>query len=243
MIRLIEDEGQGRLRLVPFDDDAIPQYAILSHTWIADDQEVKFKDMTEGTGRSKEGYKKIEFCRNQAARDELRYFWVDTCCIDKSSSQELSEAINSMFRWYRNAKKCYVFLSDVSTFGLTSLPPEFYCSRWFRRGWTLQELLAPTSVEFFSQEEECLGSKQSLAIDIQNITGIAIEALNGASLASFGVEERFSWTKDRKTKRPEDKAYCLCGIFDVFMTPSYAEGEENALKRLQKKINGSLKRM
>ena len=124
----------------------------------------------EDTGKDKAGYKKIEFCKNQAARDGLQLCWVDTCCIDKSSSAELSEAINSMFRWYKNADKCYVYLSDVSTSehatNVSSSPTtweaSFQKSRWFSRGWTLQELIAPASVEFFSLEGDRLGSKRSL---------------------------------------------------------------------------------
>ncbi|PVH96207.1 hypothetical protein DM02DRAFT_570024, partial [Periconia macrospinosa] len=92
----------------------IPRYAILSHTWGPATEEVNFKDMTDGTGIKKPGYDKIRFCGEQAKRDGLHYFWVDTCCIDKSNSTELSEAINSMFRWYQAAAKCYVYLADVS---------------------------------------------------------------------------------------------------------------------------------
>ncbi len=126
-MRFIKDEGHGDLSLVEQHDEHIPQYAILSHTWGADGEEVTFKDLMEGTGKNKAGYNKIEFCRNQAAIDGLQFFWVDTCCIDKSSSAELCEAINSMFRWYKNADICYVYLSDVSTSGratnVVSSPP------------------------------------------------------------------------------------------------------------------------
>ena len=140
--------------------DDIPRYAILSHTWGADTEEVNFKDMMNGTGKRKSGYDNIRFCGEQAGRDGLQYFWIDTCCIDKSSSSELQEAINSMFRWYRDASKCYVYLADVSRPALdtdvksSQLPWElsFRRSRWFTRGWTLQELVAPAIVEFFSEE-------------------------------------------------------------------------------------------
>ena len=113
-MRLLKVEEDGEFSLIEFIGEKIPRYAILSHTWAADGEEVTFKDLMEGTGRSKAGYQKIRFCGEQAATDGLQYFWVDTCCIDKSSSAELSEAINSMFRWYRDASKCYVYLSDVS---------------------------------------------------------------------------------------------------------------------------------
>ena len=116
-MHLLKIKDDGEFSLIEFTGDKIPQYAILSHTWGADSEEVTFKDLMKGTGKSKAGYQKIRFCGEQAAADDLQYFWVDTCCIDKSSSTELSEAINSMFRWYHNATKCYVHLSDVSICG------------------------------------------------------------------------------------------------------------------------------
>jgi Heterokaryon incompatibility protein (HET) len=239
-MRLIKDEGHGELSLVEHYDDKIPHYAILSHTWGADGEEVTFKDLLEGTGKNKAGYKKIEFCRDQAASDGLQFFWVDTCCIDKSSSAELSEAINSMFRWYKNADKCYVYLSDVST-SLNTWDAAFKKSRWFSRGWTLQELLAPASVGFFSLEGDWLGSKKSLEQHIHKITGIAIEALRGGLLTEFQIEERFSWSKYRETKRQEDKAYSLLGIFDIHMPLLYGEGRESAFMRLREQIDRPLK--
>ena len=114
-MRLLEWKSDGNFSLTKDLIDNNPPYAILSHTWGVDTEEVTFKDLTDGTGKSKPGYEKIRFCGEQARRDELGYFWVDTCCIDKSSSAELQEAINSIFRWYQNAAKCYVYLSDVST--------------------------------------------------------------------------------------------------------------------------------
>jgi hypothetical protein len=243
-MRLLEDDGHGNLSLVEKHETDIPPYAILSHTWGADGEEVTFKDLTEGTGRDKAGYKKIEFCRTQATSDGLQFFWVDTCCIDKSSSAELSEAINSMFRWYRNAHKCYVYLPDVSTAreGIdaqstsTAWKTSFRRSRWFTRGWTLQELIAPASVEFFSQEHDRLGSKQSLEEIIHEITKIAIPALRGKPLSDFKIKERFSWVGDRETKRQEDKAYSLLGIFDISMPLLYGEGREKAFVRLREAI-------
>jgi len=116
-MRLLRLEDDGEFSLVEFVSKNIPRYAVLSHTWGADDEEVTFKDLVDGAGKSKAGYKKIRFCGKQAANDDLQFFWVDTCCIDKSSSAELSEAINSMFRWYHDAAKCYVYLSDVSIGG------------------------------------------------------------------------------------------------------------------------------
>ncbi|ERF75779.1 Vegetative incompatibility protein HET-E-1 [Endocarpon pusillum Z07020] len=221
--------------------DTIPPYAILSHTWGADAEEVTFEDLTKGIGKDKPGYEKIRFCGEQAKQHGLEYFWVDTCCINRADLTELSEAINSMFRWYRNADGCYVYLSDVSspifdTKEESNLQPwesDFRKSRWFTRGWTLQELLAPSSVEFFSQEHNRLGNKESLRQQIHEITGIADSALRGATLSQFSVDERFSWAERRLTKREEDKAYSLLGIFEICMPLLYGEGEEKAFKRLK----------
>ena len=141
-MRLLRYEDDGRLTITSFDDGAIPPYAILSHTWGPDAEEVTFADLAQGGGMHKRGYKKICFCGEQAKQDGLQYFWVDTCCIDKSDQAELSFAIQSMFRWYQNATKCYVYLSDVSTKKrklndmLTQFTWEsaFRSSRWFTRG-------------------------------------------------------------------------------------------------------------
>ena len=113
-MRLLKLGSRGELSLTKNLIKDIPLYAILSHTWGADDDEVTFNDLQNGSGKSKAGYAKIQFCGEQARKDGLQYFWVDTCCIDKPNHTELSEAINSMFRWYRDAVKCYVYLSDVS---------------------------------------------------------------------------------------------------------------------------------
>ncbi|MCJ1402615.1 hypothetical protein MMC11_005835 [Xylographa trunciseda] len=220
-------------------------YAILSHTWGDDDDEVTFRDLAEGTGKTKPGYRKIRFCGQQAARDNLHLFWVDTCCIDKSNNAELSEAINSMFRWYQNAVKCYVYLSDMTINNLMQINDSlqwdwdeaFRKCKWFARGWTLQELVAPPSVEFFSSEGKRLGDKKSLERQIHEITGIAVQALRGTALTSFSVAERMSWAEARRTKREEDKAYSLLGIFDVFMSPIYGEGQQHASNRLRRKIH------
>ncbi|OCK77386.1 hypothetical protein K432DRAFT_304350 [Lepidopterella palustris CBS 459.81] len=237
-MRLLKLKDDGEFCLVEFVGDKIPQYAILSHTWGPDYEEVTFKDLVEGTGKRKAGYQKIRFCGKQAADDDLQYFWVDTCCIDKSSSAELSEAINSMFCWYQNAAKCYVYLSDVAQ---PRWKPAFRKSRWFTRGWTLQELIAPLSVSFFSVEGERLGDKESLEQTIHEITGIAVQALQGCSLSNFSVDERMLWAAERKTKRGEDAAYSLLGIFDIHMPLIYGEGREAAFNRLRRKIKRSLK--
>jgi hypothetical protein len=229
--------------------DDIPRYAILSHTWGEDIEEVSFKDMIDGTGKSKRGYHKIQFCGEQARRDGLQYFWVDTCCIDKSNHTELSEAINSMFQWYRNAATCYVYLADVSKVVLRTndksdqVPwePAFRKSRWFTRGWTLQELIAPTSVEFFSQDGERLGDKESLGRWTSEITGIPIRALQAGDLHNFSTTERLSWQRSRNTTRSEDKAYSLLGICGVYMPLIYGEGKDNAFQRLREEIEKASK--
>src|SRR5256714_1572829 len=241
-MRLLKRSDAGEFGLTEYfvNDDEIPPYAILSHTWVAG-EEVVYEELKDGAGKDKSGYHKIRFCGEQARRDGLQYFWVDTCCIDKSNNNELSEAINSMFRWYRDAVKCYVYLSDVSqpalsvndAFNHRTWESDFRKSRWFTRGWTLQELLAPRSVEFFSREGNRLGDKTSLERQIHMITGITDSALRGAALSQFSVDERFSWIERRQTTRKEDKAYSLLGLFDVFMPLIYGEGEKNAFKRLK----------
>jgi hypothetical protein len=234
--RLPDDNG---FNLVEYFEREIPPYAILSHTWGPDGNEVTFKDLMKGTGQSKPGYRKLSFCCGQAAQDGLDFFWVDTCCIDKSSSSELTEAINSMFRWYQNSGKCYVYLSDVSRSGTTALAKsqEIQLSRWFKRGWTLQELLAPKNVTFFDAVGELLGDRHSLEDTIQKATGIHVDALRGRSLASYSIDERLSWMQFRDTKRGEDKAYSLLGIFDIQLPLIYGEGYSRALERLLKEID------
>jgi hypothetical protein len=150
-----------------------------------------------------------------------------------------------MFRWYRNAAKCYAYLSDVSKNDVDlitwscQLPYEsaFRGSRWFTRGWTLQELLAPRSVEFFTQDCMYLGNKESFELQIHEITGIAVLALQGSPLSQFSVDERISWATNRKTTIEEDKAYCLLGIFDISMPVVYNEGLKNAFIRLRGEID------
>jgi hypothetical protein len=242
-MRLLHRLPNGEFELVSVDDQNPPFYAILSHTW-NDGQEVTYNELLAGTGKDKTGYAKILFCGERAASDGLSLFWVDTCCIDKSDSQELSTAINSMFRWYRRASKCYVYLSDVimpHEIGETEASREawidsFRLSRWFTRGWTMQELVAPSCVEFFSKEGKILGDRTSLEQEIHAITEIPIEAFGGQSLAEFSVEERMGWVAGRTTKMAEDKVYCLLGLFGIFLSPIYGEGEAYATLRLREEI-------
>ncbi|KAL5312995.1 hypothetical protein ACEPPN_019421 [Leptodophora sp. 'Broadleaf-Isolate-01'] len=242
-MRLLHLESSGDFSLTEDYTENVPPYAILSHTWGKDTEEVNFDDFKAGTYTDKIGYRKIHFCGEQAARDKLQHFWVDTCCINKSNLAELSEAINSMFSWYRDAAKCYVYLSDVSTrsdadesFSRFFWKSEFRHSRWFTRAWTLQELIAPDSVEFFSREEERLGDKISLEPSLHEITGIPVEVFRGKPLTQFSVEERMLWATKRTAKRKEDEAYSLFGIFDLHMPLIYGEGRENAFIRLEEEI-------
>jgi len=264
-MRLLYREDTGRIGLTEDLYRDIPRYAILSHTW--EDEEVTFQDINDGTAQQRSGYNKIQFCSDQASRDGLSYFWVDTCCIDKSNSTELTEAINNMFRWYRNAARCYVYLTDVSipnpmtpesslqtrqdliappTARATqparpSWEPAFRSSRWFTRGWTLQELLAPASVEFFSSDGVRLGDKASLEQQICDVTRIPTAALRGSVPSTFGVSERMAWMEHRDTTREEDKAYALLGLFDVQMPLIYGEGRRHASRRLQEEVDWATK--
>ncbi|KAH8726133.1 heterokaryon incompatibility protein-domain-containing protein, partial [Phaeosphaeriaceae sp. PMI808] len=233
------DAGRFTLTKDLVGDDSIPPYAILSHTWGPDSEEVTFEDMTNGTGKQKFGYDKIRFCGEQAEQNGLQYFWVDTCCINKQDNAELSRSINSMYRWYRNAARCYVYLPDISTRkkkrdrdSRDTWESDFRRSRWFTRGWTLQELLAPASVEFFSRERERLGDKSSLMQLVIEITNISPSALRGDPFSQFSVAERLQWIEHRETKLEEDRAYSLLGIFGVYILPVYGEGKAKALDRL-----------
>ncbi|KAI3326475.1 hypothetical protein HD806DRAFT_408973 [Xylariaceae sp. AK1471] len=240
-MRLLKVQDSGNALLTEDLQGDIPAYAILSHTWESDNQEVRFHDISEQIARTKNGYRKIDFCQKQADKDGLQYFWVDTCCINQDSEVELTRSINSMFRWYRDAKKCYVYLSDVSmkcNGNPLAWEESFLQSRWFTRGWTLQELIAPRVVEFFSSEGQFLGDKTSLEQRLCTITGIPVAALRGTTLSEFSINERMSWSRNRETKLAEDKAYCLLGIFDIHMPLIYGEGQEHACRRLRKELEG-----
>ena len=209
------------------------EYAILSHRW--QEVEVLFNDLQSGHAQQKSGYAKLEsFCKQVAAAG-FTYAWCDTCCIDKSSSAELSESINSMFRWYQNAAVCYAYLTDVTTTLTEDDASEFINSEWFRRGWCLQELLAPKNVLFFNRDWKSLGTKADFSQLIADITGIHHEAICGRDLDKYSVAQRMSWAADRQTTRIEDIAYSLLGIFKVNIPLLYGEGER-AFIRLQQEI-------
>ncbi|KAH6662422.1 hypothetical protein F5X68DRAFT_218561 [Plectosphaerella plurivora] len=211
----------------------VPPYAILSHTWGADEEEITFQDFQSGnTTKPGIGRFKLDESCKQAKNDGLFYIWNDTCCIDKSNSSELGEAINSMFKWYKKSDRCYAYLQDVPHDQIGLFPK----SRWFTRGWTLQELLAPEEVMFFSSEWRLLGSCKELAPQVENATGIPQHYLMGiADISEASVAQRMSWAATRQTKRPEDIAYSLLGIFGIVMSMIYGEGEE-AFMRLQEEI-------
>ncbi|TBU54288.1 hypothetical protein BD310DRAFT_82695 [Dichomitus squalens] len=168
-----------------------------------------------------------------------KWAWVDTCCIDKTSSAELTEAINSMYRYYSLADVCYAYLHDVPTSSVDVLEQPgsaFRKSRWHRRGWTLQELIAPELVVFLSQSWELLGTKADLAPLLESITRVPVGVLQLDNVpADYCIAARMAWAADRETTRPEDEAYCLMGIFGIFMPAIYGEGR-NAFRKLQEEI-------
>jgi hypothetical protein len=230
------------LQLEEFYGANVPDYVILSHRW--EEEEVSFADFTrnQATAKAKLGFRKIDLTCRQALKDGWHYAWIDTCCINKCSSAELSEAINSMFSWYESSKTCYVYLSDVRQ---AQSNVQFPRSGWFARGWTLQELLAPESVQFFDHDWKTLGTKKEHSKWISEITGIDQSVLgrtkNKRSLeydvevGSFCVAKRMSWASHRETTRVEDAAYALLGIFNINMPLLYGEGMR-AFTRLQEEI-------
>jgi hypothetical protein len=215
-------------------------YAILSHTWGSEEEEVVYEDIIRGEGTSKPGLgsEKIRFCMRQTAQDGLEYFWVDTCCINKKDDAELSKSLRSMFRWYAEANRCYAFLSDVPQGEIHGAQWEhsFRLSKWFRRGWTLQELIAPPTLEFFARDGKCLGTKANLKLQIAEITGIPDKALSGHDLAHFTLQERRQWQGGRQTREPEDLAFSLLGLLDISMPVLYGEGLVRAQQRLDNEI-------
>ncbi|KAH7926863.1 HET-domain-containing protein, partial [Leucogyrophana mollusca] len=218
------------------EDGALPEYAILSHRWAR--EEVSYQELNNPSLASKlKGYNKIERCCAHALADGYEYLWVDTCCIDKSSSAELSEAINSMYRWYAQARVCYVYLEDVhSDDNPVAEFSEFRRSKWFTRGWTLQELIAPGTIVFLAMDWVEIGSKTSLISALAVITGVDEGVLLGkVSLAKISVATKMSWASQRNTTRVEDGAYSLMGLFGVHLPLIYGEGN-NAFARLQLEI-------
>jgi ankyrin repeat protein len=223
--------------LEEFEADDIPLYSILSHTWGKD--EVTLQDMQLGNATKKAGYEKIKHTCSISSMHGFEYVWIDTCCIDKTSSAELSEAINSMYRWYQESAICYAYLADVQSSTVKglyiSLEDKIRKSKWFTRGWTLQELIAPSMVIFLDDRWQEIGTKASLQTLLSEITGIPTKILQGADLTSASIAQRMSWASKRDTTRVEDIAYCLMGIFGVNMPMLYGE-RERAFLRLQEEI-------
>ncbi|KAI0529889.1 heterokaryon incompatibility protein-domain-containing protein [Xylaria digitata] len=220
-----------------FVSEDIEEFAILSHTWGPGEVTLQdWQSLSTAELELKEGYRKIDHCCKQALEDGYGWVWIDTCCIDKSSSAELSEAINSMFRWYQDAAICYAHLADVSdNIDRDNLLPALSGSRWFTRGWTLQELLAPRDIVFFSENWQNLTTKLKSVEILSTITGIEEGYLRGGPIEDASAAKRMSWAASRETTRIEDVAYCLLGIFDVNMPLIYGEGKK-AFKRLQEEI-------
>ena len=223
------------LEVQEFLESRVPEYVILSHTWR--EEEVTLQDLLSGKAPTKKGYAKLTGCCKKAKDDGFAYCWIDTCCIDKTSSAELSEAINSMYQWYKSAEICYAYLEDVrqdlEADGYIFKP--FAKSKWFTRGWTLQELIAPPIVEFYDACWADLGTRTSLQPQLTQITGINRNVLTGGDPLRYTVVVKLSWAARRQTSRLEDQAYCLLGILGVSMPLLYGEGRR-AFRRLQEEI-------
>lgn len=216
--------------------ERVPKYAILSHRW--ENEKITCRIVEERQQENVPGWAKVRDCCMLARTRHVQWIWVDTCCIDKTSSSELSEAINSMYRWYAEAKECYVYMSDVGVPNLSTHKKleQFASSVWFTRGWTLQELVAPKTVLFWNRKWEYLGSKEALNTCLEDITGIDSDVLSGEVKPSqYSISQRMSWAARRSTTRAEDRAYCLIGLFNVSMGMRYGEGEK-AFRRLQEEI-------
>ncbi|PMD65672.1 HET-domain-containing protein, partial [Hyaloscypha bicolor E] len=219
----------------------IPKYAILSHCWGV--EEVEFQHINGSEWHGMCGATKIQYASSQCKKEGLRYIWIDTCCIDKSSSAELSEAINSMYGWYEGSVVCYAYLEDVgralstqTSYGPSNKDKTVEESRWFTRGWTLQELIAPAKVDFFDNQWQYLGRKEDLSPLLSRITSIPEDVLTKPeNRRDCSVAKKMAWAAKRQTTRIEDVAYSLFGIFDVNMPLLYGEGR-GAFTRLQEEI-------
>lgn len=218
-----------------------PPYAILSHTWVG--AEISYQDVLNDrkAGRKTQYAKLVEGC-HAAEKHGFEYFWIDSCCIDKTNHVELSEAINSMFKWYQQAGICLAYLADVppTVTDTTDSESDFGKSKWFERGWTLQELIAPLEVEFLAYDWSKLTTKTESCLALAMITGIPTDFLLGRQLETASVAMRLSWASNRVTTKAEDIAYCLMGIFDLHMPLLYGEGESKAFRRLQQEIISEL---
>ncbi|EIW62342.1 HET-domain-containing protein, partial [Trametes versicolor FP-101664 SS1] len=229
-----------------------PRYAILSHRW--EKVELTFADVEERNQANKKkipwttektrAWAKVENACKFAKEKGFDWIWLDMCCINKASSAELQEAINSMFSWYRDAALCLAYLNDVPDLAMEDpqlAESQFRQSEWFTRGWTLQELVAPNAaMVFLSKDWAVIGRRDWLADVITDITSIDVDLLSGAhkpvDFSRWSVAKRMSWAANRTTTRPEDGAYSLAGLFGVSMPIIYGEGGEQAFWRLQREI-------
>ena len=223
-------------------DDVEDGYAILSHVWQEKEQTFQeVKALTSAPATSSDDTPRLRthpkirnFCM-LAEKHGYSWAWIDTCCIDKTSSAELSEAINSMYQWYERAAVCYAYLFDVADGNLGAGSP-FHTSKWFKRGWTLQELIAPTSLLFVLKDWTILGTRTQLVSAIEEITTIDADVLlHRLELREVSIARRMSWAASRETTKVEDEAYCLMGIFGVNMPTLYGEGRAS-FYRLQEEI-------
>jgi hypothetical protein len=221
-------------QLVEFNEkDKIPSYAIVSHRWI-DGEEVSFQEfkVPQEDTKLKSGFLKIISACQRARKDNLRYLWIDTCCIDKGSHADVNLNIKSMYAYYQNAHVCYAYLVDVDKESDIWFL-RFADSEWFRRGWTLQELLAPSSVYFFDRQWEDIGTKHTLSKEISYITTIPQDVLeNDTSICDIAPFTKMSWMVGRKTTRPPDGGYCLSGLLGISMESDYDETLGRSLERL-----------
>ncbi|TAQ89663.1 hypothetical protein B7494_g2039 [Chlorociboria aeruginascens] len=215
-------------------------YAIFSHRWLSDEDggEILFQELQgpDSKYKAKKGYAKIQRVCAAAKADGYRYIWMDTCCIDKTSSSETQEEITSMFQHYKRAQRCYVYLADVPSEQDPNFMTAFRKSAWFTRGWTLQELIAPSDLAFYARDWTLIKTKIELESEIAKITGIDIAVLRGGPLKYASVAQKLSWASNRETLKKEDMAYCLMGLFDVSIPLMYGEGGKKAFHRLQEAI-------
>ncbi|KAI6110433.1 hypothetical protein EDD16DRAFT_1240487 [Pisolithus croceorrhizus] len=253
VLKQADDETEEYAEVLKQFDDEANKYAIVSHRWgirteVNFDGITRLMEMNEKDRdkvRDRDGYRKIIKSCEKAEEDGHRWLWIDTCCIDKRNSVELSEAICSMYRWYSNSQTCYVYLNNVdeSVFPTEQDFSKFRTSNgwpeWFSRGWTLQELIAPTELEFFNKSWVSIGTKQDLTSTLEDITRIPVKVLGGGRMSASRPRRNFaqmmSWAADRKTTRVEDRAYSLMGLFGVNMPMMYGEGPK-AFQRLQLEI-------
>ncbi|KAI6124820.1 heterokaryon incompatibility protein-domain-containing protein [Pisolithus croceorrhizus] len=236
--------GKPNLKVFEYHDDTNKDYCILSHRW---GHEVCYQEMVElaNMGNRREirrrgGYQKILRTCERTKDDGFRWLWVDTCCIDDRSSSEVSEAINSMFHWYKNSQRCYAYLHDTTLFPTKPDNDSFKAfngwPEWFSRGWTLQELIAPKDLQFFNKDWKYIDDKQSLASVLEKITRVPASVLrDGLSSYRPSAAQVMSWAADRRTTRTEDRAYSLMGLLDVNMPMLYGE-RKKAFQRLQLEV-------